>query len=80
MVSVTNHIGMLYTQHVENIRKIYVTITPRIHWVGLGTGTLKDRDEVNKREVCECKLRFTRKAEALAMMFPTLDLSIEEKL
>ena len=28
--------------------------TPRIHWVGLGTGTPKDRDEVNKREVCEC--------------------------
>ncbi len=25
------------------------------------------------------KLRFTRKAEALAMIFPTLDLSIEEK-
>jgi hypothetical protein len=25
-----------------------------IHWVGLGTGTPKDRDEVNKREVCEC--------------------------
>jgi hypothetical protein len=22
-----------------------------IHWVGLGTGTPKDRDEVNKREV-----------------------------
>jgi hypothetical protein len=28
--------------------------TPRIHWVGLGTGTPKDRDKVNKREVCEC--------------------------
>ena len=27
---------------------------PLIHWVGLGTGTPKDRDEVNKREVCEC--------------------------
>jgi hypothetical protein len=27
---------------------------PPIHWVGLGTGTPKDRDEVNKREVCEC--------------------------
>ncbi len=23
-----------------------------IHWVGRGTGTPKDRDEVNKREVC----------------------------
>jgi hypothetical protein len=26
----------------------------RIHWVTRGTGTPKDRDEVNKREVCEC--------------------------
>ncbi len=25
----------------------------RIHWVARGTGTPKDRDEVNKREVCE---------------------------
>ena len=25
-----------------------------IHWVGRGTGTPKDKDEVNKREVCEC--------------------------
>ncbi len=26
-----------------------------IHWVGRGTGTPKDKDEVNKREVCEVK-------------------------
>ena len=26
----------------------------RIHWVARGTGTLKDKDEVSKREVCEC--------------------------
>ena len=26
----------------------------RIHWVDRGTGTPKDRDEVNRREVCEC--------------------------
>ncbi len=25
-----------------------------IHWVARGTGTPKDRDEVNKREVSEC--------------------------
>ncbi len=25
-----------------------------IHWVARGTGTPKDRDEVNKQEVCEC--------------------------
>ncbi len=25
------------------------------HWVGRGTGTPKDKDEVNKRELCECE-------------------------
>ena len=30
------------------------TSTTRIHWVARGTGTPKDRDEVNKRDVCEC--------------------------
>ncbi len=25
-----------------------------IHWVVRGTGTPKDRDEVNRRDVCEC--------------------------
>ena len=28
--------------------------TSHIHWVDRGTGTPKDRDEVNRREVCEC--------------------------
>ena len=28
-----------------------------IHWVGRGTGTPEDRDEVNRREVCECEIR-----------------------
>ncbi len=27
---------------------------PRIHWVAGGTGAPKDRDEVNRRDVCEC--------------------------
>jgi hypothetical protein len=27
---------------------------PRIHWVPRGTGTPKDRDEVNRREVSDC--------------------------
>ena len=62
-----------------------------IHWVARGTGAPKDRDEVNRRKVCECdgcvcvlevmgapsRLTFTRKA-ALARMFPILDLSWEE--
>ena len=26
----------------------------RIHWVARGTGIPKDRDEVNRRDVCEC--------------------------
>ena len=30
---------------------IYLSL---IYWVGRGTGTPKDRDEVHKREVCEC--------------------------
>ena len=25
-----------------------------IHWVPRGTGTPKDRDDVNRRDVCEC--------------------------
>ncbi len=28
---------------------------PRRHWVGRGTGTPEDKDEVNRREVCECE-------------------------
>jgi len=28
--------------------------TSHIHWVGRGTGTPKDRDEDNRREVCQC--------------------------
>ena len=33
-------------------QEIYTT---RTHWVGRGTGRPKDKDEVNKREVCECE-------------------------
>jgi hypothetical protein len=54
----------------------------------------KDKDEVKRREVCECEgwtwgldtigdpsmLRLVRKAAPLARIFPTLDLSIEEKV
>ena len=29
-------------------------LTSHIHWVPRGTRTPKDRDEVNRREVCEC--------------------------
>ncbi len=34
------------------LKEIYASLT---HWVGRGTGTPKDKDEVNKREVCECE-------------------------
>ena len=65
---------------------------PRIHWVARGTGTTKDKDEVHKREVCECDVcvcdleaigapsifDVIRRAAALARMLPTLDLSCEE--
>ncbi len=29
------------------------------HWVGRGTGTPKDKDEVNNREVSECESLFS---------------------
>ena len=65
----------------------------RIHWVVRGTGTPKDKDEVNKREVCECDgcvcdleaigvpsiFNIIRSAAALTRMLPTLNLSCEEK-
>ena len=35
------------------VKNLHASHTP-IHWVGLGTGTPKDRAEVNKRELCEC--------------------------
>ncbi len=37
-----------YKLKLRNLRDL-------IHWVGLGTGTPKDKDEINKREVCECE-------------------------
>ncbi len=60
-----------------------------IHWVSRETGTPKDRDEVNKREVCECdglvcdldvmgtpsKLSVIRKTSVLVRARPTLLLS-----
>ena len=66
---------------------------PHIHWGSRGTGTPKHKDEVNKREVCECDgcvcdleaigapsiFNVIRSAAALARMLPTLDFSCEEK-
>ncbi len=38
-------------ERLNEIWKIYVS---RIHWVTRGTGTPKDRDEVNRWDVCKC--------------------------
>jgi hypothetical protein len=60
----------------------------QIHWVGRGTGTPKDKDEVNKREVSECDgcvcdlesigvpsiFNVILSPGALVRMLPTLDL------
>ena len=65
-----------------------------MQWVSRRTGTPKDRDEVNRREDCEfdgwvcdlnvigapSNLSVIRRAAALVRMFPTRDLSIEEKV
>ena len=61
--------------------------------VDRGTGTPKDKDEVNRQEVCECDgcvcdldvmdvpstLSVIRKDVVLTRVSPTLDLSCEEK-
>ena len=66
--------------------------TSHIHWVTRGTGTPNDKDEVNKREVCECDgwvcdlevigapLMFNviRSTAVLTRMLVTLDFSCEE--
>jgi hypothetical protein len=65
---------------------------PRIHWVGRGTGTPKDRDEVYNRSVSECdgwvcdwevivaqsRLRLIRKTVTLGRISPYFDFNIEE--
>ena len=39
----------------ERLQTKRFVVFPRTHWVGRVTGTPKDKDEVNKREVCECE-------------------------
>ncbi len=64
--------------------------TSRIHWVVRGTGTPKDRDEVNRRDVCDCDgrvcvlevigvssiLSVIRKPSTLTRVLPTFDFSV----
>ncbi len=40
----------------DTLRYINLTglTTSHVHWVARGTGTPKDKDEVNRRDVCEC--------------------------
>jgi hypothetical protein len=40
----------LKTKAEESIRLPFTMI----HWVARGTGTPKDKDEVNRRDVCKC--------------------------
>ena len=73
------------TQVEESTRLVY-TVTG---FVSRGTGTPKDRDEVNRREdydICDLyvigtpsKFKVMSKAEDLARIFPTRDLIREEK-
>jgi hypothetical protein len=72
------------------LRDLY-TVLRNTYTVARGTGTPKDKDEVNRREVCECDglvcvcetivapsiFRVARKAAALARMLPHFDLSWE---
>ncbi len=66
---------------------------PHIHWVERGTGTPKDKDEVNRREISECDgcvcdlevvgvpsiFNVIPSDVGLSRMLPTLDLRCEEK-
>ena len=41
---------------MEDYKLTDLRVSPSaIHWVRRGTGAPKDKDEVNKREVCECE-------------------------
>ena len=65
-----------------------------IRWIVRGTGTPKDRDEVNRREVWECDgwvcdweaigvssiLRLIRNTVVLMRIFPVLDLKCEKNV
>jgi hypothetical protein len=48
------------------LRNLYRIYTSHIHWVGRGSGTPKDRDEVNRREVCELEVQ----AEPVGLLGP----------
>ena len=63
-----------------------------IHWVTRGTETPEDKDEVNKREICECDgcvcdletlgvpsiFNVIHSDVVLSRMLPTLDLRCQE--
>ncbi len=71
---------------------LVLSVLCHIHCVTWGTGTPKDKDEVKRREDCECDgwvcvcetigtlsiFRVIRKAASLARMIPHFDLSWEE--
>ena len=44
----------IYEYRYDERLKTKGIYTTHMYWVGRGSGTTKDRDEVNRREVCEC--------------------------
>ncbi len=38
----------------KNKNETWGIYTSHIHWVSRGTGTPKDKDDINRRDVCEC--------------------------
>ncbi len=70
----------------------WFTYTTLIHWVVRGTGTPKDRDGVNRRDVCECEgwvsvlevigtpsiLSVIRKVATLVRVLPTFTFRVDQ--
>jgi hypothetical protein len=72
--------------------KTYIWYTSRIHWLTRGTGTPKDKDEVNKRDVSECDgwvcvfevigspsvFKLTRRTTVMVRVLPTFSFRVNE--
>jgi hypothetical protein len=41
-------------ERLKTKAEVSMIYTSHIHWVDRGTETPKDKDEVNRRDVCEC--------------------------
>jgi hypothetical protein len=72
--------------------KTYIWYTSRIHWLTRGTGTPKDKDEVNKRDISECDgwvsvfevigspsvFKLTRRTTVMVRVLPTFSFRVTE--